>query len=79
MSLSSSFSLYYHLEMALFKVEKVKKEAKDNVNLWSISQTFYERICANILAPKKVKNLKCMYKKALSKTFLEKNPRVKCF
>ncbi len=41
--------------------------------LWSISPSFSERICANILAPKKSSNLKCKYTKALCKTFIQKS------
>jgi hypothetical protein len=40
------------------------------VKLWSISPTFYECICANILAPKRVKTLK----KLNTKLLCEKGP-----
>jgi hypothetical protein len=32
-----------------------KNKNKEKIPLWSISPTFYQRICANILAPKKFK------------------------
>jgi hypothetical protein len=41
-------------------------------DLWSISPTFYERICANILAPKS-SNLECNYKKSWRKNFVQKS------
>jgi hypothetical protein len=34
---------------------------QDEEDEWLISPTFYERICAIILAPTKVTNLKCKY------------------
>jgi hypothetical protein len=46
--------------------------------LLSISPTFYERICANILAQKS-SNLKCKYKKASRKPFVQKSQHVECW
>ncbi len=37
------------------------------IHQWSISRIFYERICANILVPKKVQNLECKRKKVCAK------------
>jgi hypothetical protein len=43
--------------------------------LWSISPTFYECICANILASKKVKNLKNVGTKKVLHKILERKWR----
>ncbi len=45
--------------------------------LWSISPTFYERICNNIFAPKNFQTLTVSTKKALN--FCTKKPHVKCW
>jgi hypothetical protein len=36
------------------KKSKQKSRKDEVINLWSISPTFYEPICANIFSPKKV-------------------------
>ncbi len=47
-----------------------------NCTLWSISPTFYECICANILAPKKFQP-KMQVQKSLAQNFRTKKARIK--
>jgi hypothetical protein len=65
--------------------ENAKKERKNHPSclLWSISQAFYDRICANILAPKKVQTsnvstkklwAKLLHKKAVCKMLVKLTP-----
>jgi hypothetical protein len=53
-----SFGFFLSLDNAGLreKEERVKKM----VDMWSISPTFYERICVNILEPQKFKTLQCV-------------------
>jgi hypothetical protein len=53
---------------------KMRKEFLKSF-LWSISPTFYERICANILVSKKVQTFNVSTKKLRAKLLYEKAPR----
>jgi hypothetical protein len=48
------------------------------VHHWSISPTFYERICANIHAQKQL-TLKMKAQKSFAQNFRMKNRHVKCW
>jgi hypothetical protein len=58
-----------------FRSQTIRSTFEPIRDLWSISPTFYERICANILAPKKFKPKMQVQKKALQESLYEKGAR----